>query len=169
MTARRDSPLQVESDPAFQRRAWRIQRMSWAIFALLVLAALAGLFGTGPLSHGEAGSKASGLRIEHERFARLHAPTDLVIRADRRLARNDELTIVLSGAAVQHLQLSSAMPPPDGTGLAPDGVILRFRTDRQPGELTIVLHAKPQRAGLLAAQIGVRDGPVHVIRQWIYP
>lgn len=169
MATRRASSLQVENDPAFQRRTWQIQRIGWAIFAILVLAALAGLLGSGPLSRVEAGSESAGLRIGYERFARLHAATELVIRADRRLARNDELVILLSGAAVDGLELSSSMPPPDGTGVAADGVLLRFRTDRQPGELTIVLHTKPRRAGVLASRIGVRDGPVQDIRHWIFP
>ncbi|HEX2116197.1 MAG TPA: hypothetical protein VHM01_17470 [Alphaproteobacteria bacterium] len=168
-TKQPESDIQTEADLGLQRRTWRVQRVGWAIFAILVLAALAGAFGSGPLSRAEAGSEASGLRIEYERFARLHAATNLVIRADRRLARNDELAVILSGAALQSLELPSTMPPADGTGLAPDSVVLRFRTDRQPGELTVVLHAKPRRMGLLTAQVGLRDGPAHTIRQWVYP
>jgi hypothetical protein len=168
--AKRSEPaLQTEADLGFQRRTWRVQRVGWIVFLIVVVVALAGLFGSGPLSRSEAGSHASGLRIEYERFARLHAPTTLVIRADRRLARNDELPVVISGSAIQGLELPSTMPPPDGTGVAPDAVVLRFRTDRQPGELTVVLHAKPQQAGLLVTQIGVGEGPAHAVRQWIYP
>ena len=170
MVTRQSEPaLQTEADLGVQRRTWRIQRIGWVVFAVLVVAALAGLFGSGPLSKTEAGSQTSGLRVEYERFARLHAPTDLVIRANRRLARNDELAIVLSGDALDGLELQSTMPPPDGTAVVPDAVVLHFRTDRQPGELKIVLHAKPRQVGLLNAQIAVRDGPAHAIRQWIYP
>ena len=169
MATRQNPSLEIEINPAFQRRSWRVQRVGWMVFAALAFAALAGLFGAGPLSNAEAGSQASGLRIEYERFARLHAPTNLVIRTDRRLARNDELAVVLSGAALRGLELPSTMPPPDGTSVAPEAVILRFRTDRQPGELTVVLHAKPRQMGLLTTQVGLRDGPTHAIRQWIYP
>jgi hypothetical protein len=169
MATRQDPSLDIEINPAFQRRSWRVQRVGWMVFAALALAALAGLFGAGPLSHAEAGSQASGLRIEYERFARIHAPTNLVIRADRRLARNDELAIVLSGAVLEGMELPSTMPPPDGTSVAPEAAVLRFRTDRQPGELTVVLHAKPRQMGSMTAHIGVRDGPAHAIRQWIYP
>jgi hypothetical protein len=163
------SDLKAEADIGFQQRTWRVQRAGWAVFVILLLGALAGLFGSGPLSGTDAGSEASGLRIAYERFARQHGPTTLVIRADRRLARGDELAIVLATVDLHELELTSIMPPPDGTTLAPDAVVLRFRADRQPGELTIVLHAKPRRFGRLAVQIRVRDGPAHTIRQWVYP
>jgi hypothetical protein len=168
-TRQPEPALKTEADLGVQRRTWRIQRIGWVIFAVLVIAALAGLFGSGPLSNAEAGSEASGLRIEYERFARLHAPTDLIIRVDRRLAGNDEVAIGLSGDIIEGLELPSTMPPPDGAAVAPDAVVLRFRADRQPGELKIVLHAKPRQMGALDARVAVRGGPSHAIRQWIYP
>jgi hypothetical protein len=161
--------LHVEADPAFQRRTWLIQRIGWGLFAMLILAALAGLFGSGPLSRTESGAPESGLQVEYDRFARLHAPTTVVIRADRRPARGDDLAIVLSGAMHREFELSSTMPPSDGASVAPDSAILTFRTDRQSGELTIVLHVKPQQVGMAASRIGIAGGPTHTIRQWIYP
>jgi hypothetical protein len=65
--------------------------------------------------------------------------------------------------------MESSMPPADGATVLPDGVVLRFKAGRQPGELTIVLETKPQRVGLLSSGIGVAGGPAHTIRQWIHP
>jgi hypothetical protein len=164
-----DGELQIDAALAYQERTWRVQRIGWAIFAVLIVLGLIGLFGPGPLSSTTVGASADGLRIDYDRFARLHAPTTLVIHADRRVARGDELGIVLSGDAIRALELVATTPPADGTSVAPDGAILRFKADRQPGELTIVLYAKPQQAGPLTSRIGVAGGPAHTIRQWIYP
>jgi hypothetical protein len=161
--------LQIDADLAYQERTWRVQRIGWGVFAALIVAGLAGLFGAGPLSTTTLGSPAEGLQVTFNRFARLHAPTTFEIRADRRLAREDEIAIALSGDAVRGLELSSIMPPADGTSVTPEGVVLRFRADSRPGELTIMLHAKPQQMGRLSSQIGVASGPAHTIRQWIYP
>lgn len=169
MAARRESSLQAENDLTFQHRTWRIQRAGWVVFAIVVLAGLAGLFGGGPLSHAEAGSQASGLRIEYERFTRLQASTELIIRIDSRLARGGELALVLSGAALRDFEMSSSLPPPNRTGIGPEAVILSFETAAQPGERAIVLRAKPQRPGRVSFQVGVRDGPAHAVSLWVYP
>jgi hypothetical protein len=161
MATRRASSLEAENDLPLQHRTWRIQRAGWVAFA--------GLFGNGPLSHAEAGSQESGLRVAYERFARLQAPTELILRIDPRLARDGELAVVLSGATIRNLEISSIAPPPNGTGIGPEAAILRFATTTQPGERVIVLRAKPQRAGRVSFQVGVRDGPVHAVRMWVYP
>jgi hypothetical protein len=169
MAARRESSLEVENDLTFQHRTWRIQRAGWVVFGIIVLAGLAGLFGGGPLSRAEAGSQASGLRVEYERFTRLQGSTELILHIDPRLARDGELAVVLSGAALLDLEISSTLPPPNGTGIGPEAVILRFETAAQPGERAIVLRAKPQRPGRVSFRVGVRDGPVHAVSLWVYP
>lgn len=161
--------LQIDVALAYQERTWRLQRIGWGVFIALIIAALAGLFGAGPLSSTRAGTPTDGLQVEYERIARLNAPTTIVVRADRRLARGDELGVTLSGDMVRGLAMESSMPPADGATVLPDGVVLRFKAGRQPGELTIVLQAKPQRVGRLSSGIGVAGGPAHTIRQWIHP
>lgn len=42
--------LEIEEDLDHQRRCWKLERASWAVMALVLLAAMAGLFGSGPLS-----------------------------------------------------------------------------------------------------------------------
>jgi hypothetical protein len=163
------SDLRIEADLAYQHRTWRVQRIAWLAFILVIVGALAGVFGSGPLSSTSAGTPTEGLSIEYERFARLNARTTIVVRADRRFARGDEIGIVLSGDAVRAMELQSTTPPADGAGVSPDGVILRFRTDRQPGELTLVLHTNPRQAGRLSWRIGLVGGPTHSFRQWVYP
>ena len=60
--------LQLEEDASFRRRAWAVQRAGWALMALLLLGAILGLLGSGPLSTATA--DVPGLmRIEYQRFA----------------------------------------------------------------------------------------------------
>jgi hypothetical protein len=161
--------LQIDADLAYQERTWRVQRIAWGIFVVLIIGGLSGLLGSGPLSHSSAGSPGDGFTVDYDRLARAHASTTLVMHIDRRLSRNDEVGIVLSGDAVRTIEFESTTPPADGTSLNPAGAVLRFRTDRQPGELTVILYAKPRQMGALTSRIGVQGGPVHEIRQWIYP
>lgn len=47
----RQRSLQIREDPAFQHRQWRVQRVGWLTIGLLLVLALAGVFGKGPASH----------------------------------------------------------------------------------------------------------------------
>ena len=44
----RHGDLEIDEDLPFQRREWFAERVAWAVMALLIAAALLGLFGTGP-------------------------------------------------------------------------------------------------------------------------
>jgi hypothetical protein len=44
------SQFQIDEDLNFQRREWKIQRAGWVTMALVIIAALLGVFGAGPLS-----------------------------------------------------------------------------------------------------------------------
>jgi hypothetical protein len=66
---RRD--LQIDDDPAFQKKEWRVQRIGIALLALLVAAAAAGLTGMGgPLNDAEAGRRGDPVFVEFERVVR---------------------------------------------------------------------------------------------------
>jgi hypothetical protein len=65
--------MEVNADIEFQRRVWRVQRIGWLIIAAVIVAALLGVFGGGPLSR--AAVQGDGLRLEYERFARLQQST----------------------------------------------------------------------------------------------
>jgi hypothetical protein len=44
----RHGDLEIQEDLPFQRREWLVERVAWGVMALLIVAALLGLFGTGP-------------------------------------------------------------------------------------------------------------------------
>ena len=60
--------LEISQDLTFQRRSWIVQRVGWVMLALLILAALGGLFGPGPLSRARAGPHDGPLWVEYQRF-----------------------------------------------------------------------------------------------------
>src|SRR3954469_24544334 len=70
----------IREDMRFQQRSWRVERASWIVIALLLVAALAGLFFHGPLSQTIAKSPDGSLAVEYERFAHKTAVTHFIIR-----------------------------------------------------------------------------------------
>jgi hypothetical protein len=73
---RRIGDLEIEEYIGFQRRDWAVRHIAWAILALVVLAALLGLFGNGILSKANLGDDEMPLQLEYERFGRYKAPYD---------------------------------------------------------------------------------------------
>lgn len=72
---KRIGDLDIAQDLEHQRREWVIERIGWAIMALILLAALAGLLGSGPLSNARIDHPGSHLSAEYNRFERYQSPT----------------------------------------------------------------------------------------------
>lgn len=77
-----DAPADTPETPAgvpgeitsFQRRMWRAQRVAWGVKAAFVAAALAGIFGDGPLTHVERSSASGRTRVAWHRVVRAQSP-----------------------------------------------------------------------------------------------
>lgn len=60
----------VQEDMPMQQRVWRFERVGWYVLVAIVLLALAGLFGNGPLSDAEVVSQDGRVRVEYQRLSR---------------------------------------------------------------------------------------------------
>lgn len=66
----RDRDHSIEEDETFQAHTWTVQRVAWALFTLVPLAALTGLFAHGYLSNASKGDTGT-LLVNYERFQRV--------------------------------------------------------------------------------------------------
>ena len=80
--------LDIAQDIRSLNRAWKVQRAGWIVIALLLLAALAGLFGSGPV--GDAREEAAALRVDYVRDA---VDVDAVSPPPLRVERGSERTV----------------------------------------------------------------------------
>jgi hypothetical protein len=69
--------LEISQDLAHERTEARLEAAGQGLMALVLLAALGGAFGTGPLSDAHAGNPRHGLGVEYERVQRYQAPYEL--------------------------------------------------------------------------------------------
>lgn len=151
----------------FQRRAVTVERVGWIFMAAFIVAALAGLFGPGPLSHSRAASDDGRLVIEFSRFLRNGSTTTLDVR------------LILDDPSAQPRLLIDtdylATYTVDDLQPAPDQVI-------NHGAQTEFVFAPPQDASdvsvsfdLRAGAFGTRsatfeaDGSSATVSQFIYP
>src|SRR5215218_6554512 len=97
---------QIEAaDAKERRRTVLVHRIGVSIFTLLLVAALAGLVGKGPLSKVKAASDGGELQVEHLRFNRYEGPTDLKIHIAASATSNAVLPLQLSRTFVDKVEI----------------------------------------------------------------
>lgn len=145
MSSARTQGLDLDDDRPFQERYWRWQRGAWAVFALIVIAALAGLTGSGgPLSRASA--SGPGGEVDYPRVARWDASDDI------------RITLPASGARTAHVEIDRAFsdvfeveviqPVPAASAATAMGLRYRFDLGAANGPRRIVMHVRPLRPAM---------------------
>ena len=157
--------LQLDQDPVFQQREWRVQRVGWWVLVIFVAAAAAGAFGHGPLSRVRAATPGDAVVVEYERFVRSGAAMRLEIHRQSSTAGRLELRLDRSYA--DRLRIERITPEPESIDVGAADVVMTFTTPGA-GPLTIVIDAEPLRAGRLSAQIRTTGAPPVRVSQFVY-
>lgn len=162
--------LEIDEDFDFTRSAWAVKRAGWAAMALLIVAAILGLFGTmGPLSKATAGEDDGPLRVEYRRFARYLAPMALSAHVAPGMARGGEIRLWVSRDLMAHSDVLGIVPEPDSVEAGADRLTYVFLVadPREPVEIDFNLRL--QEIGRLAGGVGLEDGPQLGFVTFIYP
>ena len=147
----------IQEHIAFQRRTWVVERIGWVALVVIVLAALLGLFGGGPLSRQTAGSDE--MKVQYDRFQRvtklasftfLFAPA---ANAERRLHLNREFQ--------DAFEITGIFPTPLQSAFDDGGLGMTFSTEANK-ESQIVIWAHPRRYGSINIDARADDGG------WLY-
>lgn len=161
--------LEIEHDPRFQQITWRVQRVSWFGMLLVLVAALLGLFGSGPLSRTFAVDPGAPLWLEYERFGRQQRANVLRLHLGPDSTRGTQARVWLDRAYIESVEVSEISPPPLRSEAGVGRVHYTFAVT-EPGRPTaITIEVKPQTIGNLQGQAGLDQGPPIRFRQWIYP
>jgi len=156
--------LQVHQDLSQERMEWKIQRVAWAVALLILLAALAGLLGPGPLSHAEAGD--APLRVEYNRLVRYQAPEVLRIHLGPGAARGGKSRIWLSRAFIEQVELKHVDPEPSSVEAGADRFTYTF--DAANGGV-VVFHFEPNTFGRTESAVGADGAQPVAVGQFVYP
>ena len=134
--------------------------------ALVLLLALIGLFGRGPLS--EARVQGQGMRIEYERFVHASAPTTLHLFI---VPAGGHAELVVNRDYLEAMPVEHIRPAPRRTEARGDTLTFEFDANG-PGEAQIAMDLRPRTAGRPAAQFQQTPGlaaPALRFRQFVYP
>lgn len=161
--------LEIEQDHDFQRLSWRMQRVGWIILALVLLAGLLGLFGSGPLAHATVGAPGSPLRLEYDRFGRIDAPSTLTALVRPSTRRPGEAILHLDRGFTDFFQIERMQPTPDRTEAGADHSVYVFRATGSPGPVRVTFRLRPDQPGLLTGRVRQDGGSWLTFHQLVYP
>lgn len=149
------------------RAGWRVERVGLAIIAIILMGALLGIFGDGPLSHGRSGS-ARAVSVEYERLLRASAPTEYRFHVDPSLATQGILDLRMDNSLVDLMQVDSIVPEPERQTAGPTYTAFSFRVE--PGtSVTVVFRLRAATFGRHEGQVVVQGAPALSIDHFIYP
>jgi hypothetical protein len=164
------APLDLDEDMSFQERTWTIQRIGWWVMALVVVAALAGLFATGPLSRAETSDPAGVLRVEYGHFLRNMAPSTLRLHVGGPLTPfDDAVPIRVSGSLAKVIKPETITPEPTHAKATSSGVEYVFALAEPGKTVSIRFDFVAEGFGPVQAEIGIADREPARFTMFIYP
>lgn len=163
--------LEVDQDLAFQRRSWVVQRVGWGLMALVVLAAVAGLLGSGPLSNARA--EVPGLMtLEYHRFARLDTGETLRLSLRPAATAGDTVRLSLTQAFLGAVRIETVQPPPARVEVGDGRLVYVFPVAEPRVPMVVTFAYQPREVGAAHGVVGLESTPEprHVaFRQLVYP
>ena len=139
----------------------RARNVFAVLWALILVAALLGLFGTGPLS--DARTADGPLQAEYERFTRFGTTTELSIEPGGGEGRTN---IAISRAYLHDMVIDDIQPQPEGQTVLPDRIVYTFEL-QPPTE--VKFFSTFREAGAQKATVWGPDGRRLSYTQFVYP
>ena len=161
--------LQIAEDLEFQRKEWRFERIGWALMALVLLAALLGLLGPGPLSNATAGEEGGALWAKYQRFAHRSALTRLEVYAGPNTAQEGQLRLWVSRETIGVNEVRGIQPEPEQVSAAGDRFVYTFAVDDPAREVVVYFLLEPTKYFRQQIALGIEGGPQLGFTQVLYP
>lgn len=147
------------------RRGWVFERVGWIALAIALFAAVAGLFGGGGLSDGEARA-GDRLSVTYPRFLRAHSPFELAVDW---LPRQQGASLWISRAFLDDFEVAEIQPMPSAVTASGDRIYYMFAVSEPSGRVGVTFRLKSERGGELRGRIGSGDDLDVEIRQFAFP
>jgi len=166
---KRVGDLEIDQDLPHERLEWRIERVGWIVMALMLLAALVGLLGPGPLSSTTAGEKGSTLWVEYNRFERYQAPAMLRVHLGPGAARDGKARLWLNREYVENIELHHIDPEPESVEVGHDRLIYTFNLPDSTQPTAVTYYLEANKYGRMPLRVGLDAGLQLNFSQFYYP
>ena len=158
--------LEVDGDAGSSPAEYRVQQGGWLAMLAFVGAALAGLFGAGPLAREVL--RDGGLEVTHARFQRVTSADTIEVK----VAANGQESrrIEVSRAYLKQFTVEAMSPEPESSTASNDIVAYTFRAPADRA-LVVTIHVRPSERtfGRMPGEIRADGGGRVVLSQFIWP
>lgn len=162
-TSKPELPEGVEDYGPLQRKFWAAQRVAWIVFALILLACLAGGFGRGGYLSRATDASTAGV-IDYPAITRWNAPDDLVVS----FAPSPDDRILLVDSRFFDVFSVENVDPPQKAVVVRDGMTGYVFPADPANAMRATFRLKTQAPGLRSTRFGV-DGDVREHSIFIFP
>jgi hypothetical protein len=145
--------LVLGDDRAFEAIWWRIEVSLWIFLTIVLLLALTGLLGKGPLAHKALATPDKALELRYERIARYNTPAIIEVRVHPQLFRNGKAYIRLSRTTIKGMGAQRIIPQPEQSLPDDDGISYIFPVEEPSRPLIVTFALQPSSAGLFRQEI----------------
>jgi hypothetical protein len=166
---KRISGVDINQDMDYQRREWRAERIAWVFFSLVIVAALLGLLGQGPLSAAHAGDPTSGLELDWQRIDRNQAPTQLTLTLAPQLIQGGAARVTFNEEYLDRIEIEEIVPEPESVETGADGVTYQFETKDTSQPIQVKVDYQYARPGMARGEVGVEGGPSLRFESFVWP
>jgi hypothetical protein len=149
--------LQIEEDLKLERRGWIFERIGWLAMFLIVLAALAGLIGNGPLSSDSAAAQDESLTVEYDRFQHYHHQETLTVRIAGEAAGQNEVRLWFDQKFLSEIEIKRISPEPSDALVGNGRHVFVFPVADQGKSTEIIFHFEPDKIGAIHGHLGIED------------
>lgn len=154
--------LEIDQDLEFQRREWRVQRVLWVVTAVLLVLALMGLFGGGPISDTTRESDDGTLSVDYLRFVRHDGQASLDFQVAASHATNQEVEIWIDQRFIDRVQIEHVSPEPASVRGADGRMVYVFELAEGADTLNATFSYRPQHMGRIPGEAGSGDAVVDI-------
>ena len=152
--------LQLNENLGQHKQGWIIQKIGWAILFLGLILALAGVFGTGPVSYKT--KFQDGTSVKYERFLRYEGEAEMTFNIND---AKDSITLEIPQQYLEYIDVASITPLPLGNRTV-NGVTTYYFNAMGMASIHCNLMAK--KTGNITAVIKANKTPFTIAHQ-IYP
>jgi hypothetical protein len=161
--------LELPDDPSFQRIEWIAQRAAWIVWGLVIIAALAGLFGPGPFSNATAESADQALSVHYERFLHYHNPTEIRLRVTKQDRSRELAEVLIDQSLLDRIEIRRIVPEPTENLVTDNGVIHVFSIPRDAATGEITYWVDYEKYGRAKGQITLDGRSAVTLRTFVFP